>query len=72
MERVYYKNNTPFPKSSSQIPQDYSYYLVNHTDRLFLVDRQGNVRALQPGSRTDVNEAVRIIKQLVKTQNGGS
>jgi protein SCO1 len=72
VERVYYKNNTPFPESSIQDPAAYSYYLVNHTDRLFLIDRQGNVRSLQPGSRTDVNEAVRIIRQLVKTQNGGS
>jgi protein SCO1/2 len=72
VERVFYKNNTPFPESSSQIPEDYSYYLVNHTDRFFLVDRQGNVRSFQPGSRTDVNEAIRIIRQLVKIQNGGS
>ena len=72
MERVYYINNTPVPEFSLQNPVTNTYYLVNHTDRLFLIDRQGNVRNLQPGSRTDVNEAVRIIQQLVKIKNGGS
>jgi cytochrome oxidase Cu insertion factor (SCO1/SenC/PrrC family) len=41
-------------------------YLVNHTDRIFLIDREGNVRALPPGSRADVDETVGLIKALVK------
>ena len=72
VERVYYIHDTPVPESSLHNPVADSYYLVNHTDRLFLVDRQGKVRALLPGSRTDVNQAVRIVQQLVKLPNGGS
>jgi protein SCO1 len=64
--RVYYIDNTPMPESAlSQPAAAGTFYLVNHTDRLFLIDRQGKVRALPPGSRTDVEEAMRLIRQLV-------
>jgi protein SCO1 len=66
VERVYYVDNTPVPASSLPAPPAGTFYLVNHTDRLFLIDRQGWVRALPPGSRTDVEEAVRLIRQLVR------
>ena len=70
VERVYYIQNTPFPESTlEQLPTD-AFYLVNHSDILFLVDRQGRVRALPPGSRTDVNDAINLVRQLVEN-NGG-
>ena len=66
VERVYYIQNTPFPESSlQQLPTD-AFYLVNHSDILFLVDRQGRVRALPPGSRTDINDAINLVRQLVE------
>lgn len=40
-------------------------YLVNHTDRLFLIDRQGRVRALSPGSQAEVDHVMRIIRRLI-------
>lgn len=66
VERIYYIEGTPVPESSLPDPPADTSYLVNHTDRLFLVDRQGDVRALQPGSRTDVDEAMRLIQKLVQ------
>ena len=71
VERVYYINGTPFPESSLPAPRTDIPYLVNHTDRLFLVDRQGNVRALPPGSRTDVDNAMQLIQKLVNEQGSG-
>ncbi len=65
VERVYYIDGTPVPEASLPNPEADTPYLVNHTDRLFLVDRQGNVRALPPGSRTDIDNAMQLIKQLV-------
>jgi len=65
VERVYYIDNTPIPESSLPNPPAGTFYLVNHTDRLFLIDRQGTVRALPPGSRTDVDDAMKLIRQLV-------
>jgi hypothetical protein len=38
---------------------------------MFLIDRQGNVRALPPGSRTDVDNVMQLIQKLVHEQNGG-
>lgn len=69
VERVYYIDNTPVPESSLSDPSSVP-YLVNHTDRMFLADRQGNVRALQPGSRADVNDVVRLIQKLVREGSG--
>ncbi|MEA4909065.1 MAG: SCO family protein [Anaerolineaceae bacterium] len=71
VERVYYVDGTPIPEASFSGQGDNPPYLVNHTDRLFLVDRQGNVRALQPGSRTQVDEAMQLIQQLIQIPNGG-
>ncbi len=70
VERVYYVENTPFPERSLTNPPPNTPYLVNHTDRLFLVDRQGKVRALPPGSRTDIDNAMNLIQQIVKIQSG--
>jgi protein SCO1/2 len=72
VERVYYVDNTPVPESSvDQPPTAGTPYLVNHTDRLFLIDRQGKVRALEPGSQTDVNHAMQLIQQIVSEPPGG-
>jgi len=71
VERVYYINNTPVPESSLSGTAADGDYLINHTDRMFLVDRQGRVRAFPPGSRTDVKDAMRQIQELVKEQSGG-
>jgi protein SCO1/2 len=72
VERVYYVNDTPVPESTHPELAADTPYLVNHTDRIFLIDRQGYVRALQPGSRTDVDEAMGLIQQIVKEKSGGS
>jgi protein SCO1/2 len=72
VERVYYVENTPIPESALPSPSANTPYLINHTDILFLVDRQGNVRALPPGSRSDVNSVMQLIQKLVKTQTGGA
>lgn len=67
VERVYIVRGTPISETALTEPApDNTPYLVNHTDRLFLVDRQGNVRALPPGSRTDVDETMPLIRQLVR------
>ena len=66
VERVYYIDGTPIPESSLPHPPAGTYYLVNHTDILFLIDRQGNVRALPPGSRTNVQDAMRLIQRLAR------
>jgi protein SCO1/2 len=71
VERVYYVNGTPVAESSLAQPPADTPYLVNHTDRMFLIDRQGNVRALPPGSRTDVDNAMQLIRKLVHEQPGG-
>ena len=71
VERVYYIDNTPVPAASLPHPETDTPYLVNHTDRIFLIDRQGNVRALPPGSRTDVDDAMQLIQKLVQEKNGG-
>jgi protein SCO1/2 len=71
VERVYYIDNTPVPASALSNPAADTPYLVNHTDRLFLIDRQGNVRAIPPGSRADVAETMQLIQQIVQDRSGG-
>jgi protein SCO1/2 len=71
VERVYYVDNTPVPETALTGPPPDGPHLVNHTDRIFLVDRQGNVRALTAGSRTDVDEAMRLVQQIVQDRSGG-
>ena len=70
VQRVYYINNTPVPEAALSQPAPNTPYLVNHTDRIFLADRQGNVRAIPPGSRTNVDDAMKLIQQLVQMNNG--
>lgn len=71
VERVYYINNTPVPATLVPNPTADMPYLVNHTDRMFLIDGQGNVRAFLPGSRTDVDQAMQLIQRLVRVDRGG-
>jgi protein SCO1/2 len=71
VQRVYYVNDTPVPETALPQPAADTPYLINHTDRMFLIDRQGNVRALPPGSRTNVGDALNLIQQLVKEKDGG-
>lgn len=70
VERVYYINNTPVPEDALTNPEADTPYLINHSDLIFLVDRQGNVRAFPPGSRTDVDDVMQLIQKLVDEQNG--
>jgi protein SCO1/2 len=70
VERVYYVDKTPIPETALTEPAGNIPYLVNHTDRMFLIDREGNVRALPLGSRADVEETVGLIKNLVKERPG--
>ncbi len=39
-------------------------YLITHSDRFYVIDRQGNIRASLPGSRTDTDAALRVIRKL--------
>ncbi len=65
-ERVYLVDGTPVPGAAWSGPAPANVpYIVNHTDRVFLADRRGDVRALLPGSRMDVDEAMQLIQQLV-------
>lgn len=65
-ERVYIVNGTPIPARAMTAPlSSTAAYLVYHTDRVFLVDRRGNVRALVSGSQMDVEDALRLIRQLL-------
>lgn len=41
-------------------------YFITHADRFYLVDKLGRVRASLPGSRTDVEQAVRLIRRLTQ------
>jgi len=66
VQRVYYIDKTPIPETSLTHPTAGTFYLVNHTDILFLVDRQGNVRALPPGSRSNVDDTLQLIRQIVR------
>ncbi len=61
-ERVYMERvgGTPGPSGAEPV------YFINHTDRIFLADRQGRVRALPPGSRTVLSEAMEKIRRLVR------
>jgi protein SCO1 len=71
VERVYSIANTAIPESAlTSPPANNTPYSVNHTDRLFLIDRQGYVRALPPGSRTDVDDAISLIQQLIREYKG--
>ena len=72
VERVYYIDNTPVPETALTGPPSAGPYLVNHTDRMFLIDRRGNVRAMPPGSRADVDATTRLIEQIVQDRTGGS
>jgi len=71
VERVYYLNDTPVPEAELPQPAADTPYLVNHTDRLFLIDRNGNVRATEPGSRTNVDDAIKVIQRIAQDQSGG-
>jgi len=66
VEKVYYVAGTPYPETSLSGPPPNSSYLVNHTDRWFLIDREGNVRALPPGSRSDVGATFQLIQKLIR------
>lgn len=66
VERVYDLDGTPVPESSLNfsIPPNTTYF-VNHTDRIFIVDQQGDVRALEPGSTADLERVMQRISQLL-------
>ena len=71
VERVYYIGGTPYPETTLPNPPPDTPYLVNHTDRMFLIDRQGNVRALVPGSSTNVEDDLRMIQELLREPDKG-
>jgi protein SCO1 len=66
VERVYNVQGTPVSEQMLPDPEPGTPYSVNHTDRIFLIDRQGRVRALQSGSRMDVDIVLKQIQQLVR------
>jgi|FaiFalFF_MnMetaG_3_1042247.scaffolds.fasta_scaffold03488_3 protein SCO1/2 len=69
-ERVYVINGTPVATPGASAGA--ATYFINHTDRIFLVDRQGRVRALLPGSRTELPEAMEKIRRLVRERPASS
>lgn len=64
-ERVYVINGTPAAGTPASPGSELTYF-INHTDRIFLVDRTGRVRALLPGSRLDPDEAMAKIRLLLR------
>ncbi|GBD08845.1 SCO1 protein [Candidatus Thermoflexus japonica] len=68
-ERVYVINGTPAAATPETSGSELTYF-INHTDRIFLVDRQGRVRALLPGSRTELKDAMEKIRRLVRERSG--
>ena len=61
-ERTYVADQKPAAGPSDVQPD--TPYFVTHSDRFFIVDRKGQIRASLPGSRTDVDQALRIIRRL--------
>lgn len=68
-ERVYVIHGTPAAATPEASSSEVTYF-INHTDRIFLVDRQGRVRALLPGSRTELKDAMEKIRRLVRERSG--
>ena len=67
VEAVYLVDGSYVPRTSLlQPPSADMPYFVNHTDLLFLADRQGRVRALPPGSRSNVDDVMTLINQLLR------
>lgn len=71
VQRDSHVNDTAIPETALPQPVADTSYLVNHTDRMLLIGRQGNVRALLPGSRTNVDDGMQLIRRLVKEQRRG-
>jgi protein SCO1/2 len=65
VERIYNIDGTSVPESALPHPPVGTPYDINHTDCLFLIDRQGNVRALPPGSQTIVDDDIQLIQQII-------
>jgi protein SCO1/2 len=61
-ERTYVAEQ-PAAAGSPDVRPDTPYF-ITHSDRFFIVDRKGQIRASLPGSRTDVDQALRIIQRL--------
>lgn len=61
-ERTYVAER-PAAAGSPDVRPDTPYF-ITHSDRFFIVDRKGQIRASLPGSRTDVDQALRIIQRL--------
>jgi protein SCO1/2 len=61
-ERTYVAEQ-PAAAGSPDVRPDTPYF-ITHSDRFFIVDRKGQIRASLPGSRTDVDQALRIIRRL--------
>jgi protein SCO1 len=67
VEAVYLVNGGYLPKQAlAQPPAEDAPYYVNHSDLWFLADRQGRVRSLPPGSRSNVSDVLPLIRQLLQ------
>ncbi len=51
---------------STVTPENEKIYYYVHTDRISLVDKEGNIRKNYIGSNADIEEIVRDVKSLVK------
>lgn len=57
-------------KSPSRFTEDNrELYFIDHTDRITLIDAEGNVRQHYPGSEMDHETVLRDIKQLLEEKN---
>jgi protein SCO1/2 len=61
-ERTYVADQKPAAGPADVRPD--TPYFITHSDRFFIIDRKGQIRASLPGSRTDVDQALRIIRRL--------
>ncbi len=59
-----YVTDRPAAAGSAEVRAETPYF-ITHSDRFFVIDRKGQIRASLPGSRTDIDQAVRIIRRLV-------
>ena len=54
-----------FPGDTTKGPNGENFYYMTHTDRITLIDRNGNIREDYSGSHVDINKLFEDIKSLI-------
>ncbi len=54
-----------FPGDTTKGPNGENFYYMTHTDRITLIDRNGNIREDYSGSHVDINRLLEDIKSLI-------